>query len=800
MAMPPPLPGESSIETVSLTTPEESPSTKATREKNEKVLALARQRFHVCQSAYAHFREQAKDDIRFRAGTWGDRSFQWNEGIQEKRRATDCPCLTINRAPGFVRQVTNQARQAHLRIIVSPVDDQGDVKTAEVLQGIIHNIESTSFADRAYALASEKQAEIGLGFFRLITEYADEKGFSQRIKIKREADPLSIYIDPAALEADTSDAEYAFKVTAVDAEAWKELTGQDTAPSAASLAGYDDADKSDVWFPNGKILYLEYFSRENNGPRQQLAQLSDGTVVPAPSPTEEQALHDIGVRVMKTRWVQPKHMVWRKIDALHIHEETIWKADSHPFIPVMGDELAVDGEKDYRGVIRDSKESARIYNVEVSALVEAVGLGQKAPIVGYRGQFGAPDSKMRRAWETANVQPHAFLEVEPMDIDGKPAPIPQRVPMETNLQGIVVAIHQSDEDYKTTAGFRDASLGERGPQESGKAILARQKQDELGSSHYLDNLRFSLCSGGRQLIQLIRVVYDEPTVVRIKGKDEKSKKVLVFAGAEKDPRRPEFLPRDQITGQPMPFQLPEGVTELYDLSVGEFDVEVSAMPSSGTRRQEAVEAMTSLFKEMPPELSSKFLDLYFKTMDFPGASQLMERAKKVLPPEFRDDEEGQPSIPPEAQKQMAEMKDHLDKLEAAYKGAVQEIETEKTKQQGLRQIQMDALQSKERMQAEELAAAERLAQLKQRADLIEQQIALKAEHAQTILEAELDRMAQAADHAQQARIAARQSQDKASDHAATGRRQVLDLTHDVLAQRAEQAKADADAAAGEAQP
>ncbi|HUC40851.1 MAG TPA: portal protein, partial [Gemmatimonadales bacterium] len=489
MAAPSTLPGESSVETLSLTTEEMSAEKKAKKKADEEVLALARKRFRTCEDAYAHFRQQAQDDTRFRAGTWGDRSYQWNEGIQEKRKATDRPCLTINRAPGFVRQVTNQARSAHLRIVVNPVDDKSDVKTAEVLQGIIHNIESTSFADRAYARASEKQAEIGLGFFRLITEYADDDSFSQVIKIKMERNPLSIFIDPAAVEPDTYDAEYAFKVTDVDAETWKELTGKKDPPTPASLEGFDvEGAETGDWFPNGKIRYAEYFSRENKGPRKQIAQLSDGTVCDYPTPGEEAAYKALGLRVTKSRWVQEKQMVWRKIDAVTIHEETIWKGDMHPFVPVYGDELEVDGEKDYRGVIRDSKESARIYNVEVSALVEAVGLGQKAPIVGYRGQFGAPDSKMRKAWETANIQPHAFLEVEPVDIDGKPAPIPQRVPMETNLQGIVVAIHQSDEDYKTTAGFRDASLGERGPQESGKAILARQKQDELGSSHYLDNL------------------------------------------------------------------------------------------------------------------------------------------------------------------------------------------------------------------------------------------------------------------------------------------------------------------------
>jgi hypothetical protein len=82
--------------------------------------------------------------------------------MQEQRATNGQVCLTINRVPEAIRQVTNAARAAHLAVIMSPVDDHGDPKAAEVIGGIIKNIENNSMADRAYSMGSEKQPETGL--------------------------------------------------------------------------------------------------------------------------------------------------------------------------------------------------------------------------------------------------------------------------------------------------------------------------------------------------------------------------------------------------------------------------------------------------------------------------------------------------------------------------------------------------------------------------------------------------------------------------------------------------------------
>ena len=114
-------------------------------------------------------------------------------------------------------------------------------------------------------------------------------------------------------------------------------------------------------------------------------------------------------------------------------------------------------------------------------------------------QFGKPDSLTRRGWEEAPNKRFAFLEVEPVTINEKPAPFPQAFNVEPAIMGLAHAISQADNDLKATGRFHDASLAEPGPEQSGKAIIARQRQDELSNGGFIAGHLIGLASVCRQL-------------------------------------------------------------------------------------------------------------------------------------------------------------------------------------------------------------------------------------------------------------------------------------------------------------
>jgi hypothetical protein len=233
--------------------------------------------------------------------------------------------------------------------------------------------------------------------------------------------------------------------------------------------------------------------------------------------------------VLKARTAQKRIVRHCKTNGKSVLERADWPGKWIPIIPVLGDEIEVNGRVDLRGIIRDARDQQRAYNIQVSSsLVEMIGLTPKAPYIIAGGQLTA---EYKKYWTTANTKSWAYLPYKAITEGGVFAPPPARQSWVPDITAIVAAIQQSDNDLKATTGFYDASLGERGPEQSGRAILARQKQGEIGSVHFSDNLTRAQWALGRQLLDLIPKIYDAPRILRIKGSDGTMKRaVMVHAG------------------------------------------------------------------------------------------------------------------------------------------------------------------------------------------------------------------------------------------------------------------------------
>jgi len=84
---------------------------------------------------------------------------------------------------------------------------------------------------------------------------------------------------------------------------------------------------------------------------------------------------------------------------------------------------------------------------------------------------------------------------------------------------------------------------------------------------------------------------------------------------------------------------------LNDLTIGDYDVVVDSGPSYATKRQEAADSMLQ-FAAAVPQAAAATMDLIASNMDWPGADQIADRLKKILPPGLADSQEGQPLAPP----------------------------------------------------------------------------------------------------------------------------------------------------------
>ena len=132
--------------------------------KQAKLLEAARRDYERARDAWQENRARARDDLVF--GRLGD---QWPALDKAQREHDGRPMMTFNRMPAFIRQVVNDARQNKPSIRVHPQDSGADPRTAEIINGLIRNIETSSDADVAYDTAIEHAVGQGFGFWRINT-------------------------------------------------------------------------------------------------------------------------------------------------------------------------------------------------------------------------------------------------------------------------------------------------------------------------------------------------------------------------------------------------------------------------------------------------------------------------------------------------------------------------------------------------------------------------------------------------------------------------------------------------------
>ena len=684
-----------------------SPTTTEVGQKAADFVALALERWKTIDQAESTLRKEQKEDLDFFA------SEQWPFKIRQQRELDGRPCLTVNRLPGFVRQLTNEMRDARPGIEVIPVDNFSDPAKAEVRQGLIQHIEANSDADIAYARACEAQVRTGRGWFRILPEYASDTGFEQELRIKSIRNPNTVYFDHASQELDGSDARYAFVVEDIPIPEYDAKWGESSRLSLSQFSRSGEAQKD--WQPEGKVRVAEYYCFVQK--TRQIHQLKNGWVIEDEDLKRLQAelqaqmqanpgMPPLDLTPARSRTVEGRQLTWALINGATILEGNDDKTGGRelpgqwiPLIPVYGEEIDLDGAVDRRGMIRDAKDAQRMLNFWLSAETETVALAPKAPFVAEEGQIENHEPE----WQQANVKNTAVLKYKGKALDGHLVPAPQRNTAEPPIQAMAMLTVQMENALRSVSGFSyDVGTQEKRVEQSGRAILARQAQGEKGNSHFSAHLAVSLRHAGRILLDLLPHYYDTPRVKRILGRDGQSKAVVIHAG---NPEAAMKVAGEQSMAE----------ASIYDLSAGRYDVRVTSGVSYASQRQQDQELVANAL-QTNPALFQIIGDLFFKTLDSPIAERISQRLQKALPDPLKDPVEGQPPpIPPQIQMQMQQM----DQMIQAMTQRLNEMTDEA------------------KAKREELASKERIAQIQAEVDIAVAQSKVVSAEQLALLEAKL---------------------------------------------------------------
>lgn len=659
--------------------------------QDQLILDEALARWQIGEDELNASRLLMEQDIKFAIGN-SDNQYQWDNAVLAERAGR--PSYTVNKLPQFIKQVVNDARANSGQIKIRPVDSGADKDSAEIYQGLIKNIENVSNADIAYDTAIEHAATCGLGYFRLVADYADYKSFNQDLIIKRVADPLSVRLDPFFTNFDGSDSKYGFVESIISKKDFE--------------ATYPDAegewqDTSGGWTSSDSVRICEYMRIVDKPMNLQL--LSDGSSI-----YEGEAIPD-GLEVLKQRKGKKCVVEWYKITNSHILERSIIQCSYIPIFPVIGNETYVDGKAVRSGMVRNAKDTVRIGNSAISSEIELISNAPKAPWLGFEGQFTDPK------WADANIKNHAYLEAKSTDLDGNSVPLPQRNQFSGVPSGLVQVIQQSDQNLREVIGMYNASLGGNSAETSGRAILAKQKEGDTGTYHYNDNLSRAKTHLAKCLLEMIRYYYDVQRIARTLGEDGTTNEVMI------DPNGQQALAKKQNSmGK---FQ------KIFNPNIGKYDVVVTVGPSYASQRMETAETLLELARVIPM-IAQVAPDLIARALDAKGVDEIADRLKSTLPPGLaKEDDDDQEPLPPQAQQAVQQAQQAMQAVqmkEQELQQAAQELQA-KDAELVATQAKIENAMAKLQAQTSVFNSNQQIAQLKQAND--ESQLKAMLDNAKT---------------------------------------------------------------------
>lgn len=603
--------------------------------------------FKQAEDGWRDIRLKAVDDIAFFHGQ------QWDEQLLNVARLKKEPTLQVNRLPQYVKQIENELRQKEMAITVAATDETGSEDTANIFTGIIRGIEQRSNAKSHYIQAAGENGALvpGIGYLKLVVDYADNQMFEQDITITSVRDPMKILCDPSVQEPDFSDAEYWFEF-----EDYSEKSFKRTFPRAQcnSMELFPIGAKMSGWLGDKSIRVARFWYKEYTSITHYL--MDDGSIV---SEEMVESLEDdldeggdygkkiatVGGEkkvILRDRQITSVKIKWLDMTGAEVLNEGDWAGSMFPFVAVCGPMSVVNGERDIRGIIRFAKDSQKMLNYMASSAARRIASANKSPWIVDMKSIAA----YKQTWNQANTSNAPYLPYDAFDVNraGQPNPPPQRADQTGQIQDLLLAAQKFENDLKATIGIYDAGLGATPNDQSGIAIKTLAQQGQNANFHFSDNLSSSLKRLGDVLVDIIPSIYDTPRIVKSVGADTQARLVKINQLIQEKGRMVEYNIRD---------------------AAGHYGVTINSGPAYATQKMAAIEQMTELMR-INPAIAPYIQDIIAGNMDFEGKDVVRARLMKVLAiqaPQVLEDPE-QEDIPPQAMAAMQQQTAIIEQLSA----------------------------------------------------------------------------------------------------------------------------------------
>lgn len=602
---------------------------------DKSILLEAHTRYQYADEQWAPMKTKNTELLDFIAGN------QWDLVARQNFENAGFAARTSNRMPGILRQITNELRKNVPSIQVNAKDD-GHVDTAEVLNDMLRDIQLDSTADVAYKKAAEFAASVGIGYFRIASKY-EKNSMNQKLCIEPVYDINTIMLDPDHKALAGQDSEFAFVTVAMSHEEYKRRFPDSNLAENMSQPGWTAAKNN--WVTKDMIMVCEYYFKDYE--KKTLYQIRNTVTGEVTEDYDyDKELLDAGaLKILQSRPDNVPIIRHCKLNDVEVLSKSIWPGCYIPIIAVKGDEYWIDNKRKLNGVACDMVESQISLNYYLSWQGQLIQLAPKAPYIGTAAQFKGYELE----WENVNVSNQAFMTY---NADGT-APPPSRDLGEVPIQNAGAMVQQAENDIRSVSGVTDLTQQLVNP-ESGKAILARQQQTYNANYHLYDNLQVSIAHAGVVLVDAISTFYDTERQIQAVKETGEKRSVKI-----------------NTPSMDMPLALENDMSKID----GNYSVSVQTGKSYGTKRQEAVEAITAIMN-LNPQMAQNLADLAIMQMDIPMQKELSARARAMVDPNVLAASQGDDKMEPEIVVQQLKMqnKQLSDQLTAlnAHAGQVEQ--------------------------------------------------------------------------------------------------------------------------------
>jgi len=532
----------------------------------------ALRRFNTIQFALQDERRQCLDDRRF----YSIAGAQWEGPL--KQQFENRPRLEVNKVALSVMRIINEYRANRVTVDYVPKDGREADKLADLCDGLYRADEQDSVADEAYDNAFEEAVGGGMGAWRLRSVLEDEldpENDHQRIRIEPIFDAdTSVFFDLDAKRQDKSDARYCFVVSSMTPEEYEEQFADQPASWPKQIyETYFDWSSPDV------VYVAEYYRIEERAETLRVFRLLDNS---EQSYTRaefdedenlEQMLDSTGAIELPSKRRKTRRVHKYLLSGGRVLEDFGLVAGPNiPIIVTYGKRWFVDNIERCMGHVRLAKDAQRIANMQRSKLAEISALSSvEKPLFDPEQVAGH-----QWMWEQDNLRNFPYLLLNRLtNIDGSTQPAgplgytkPPQVP-----PALAALIQIAEQDMRDVLGGSEGGDQVRA-NVSAEAIGMVQQRLDMQTFIYVSNFAKAMKRCGEVWLGMAREVYVE------EGRSMKT------VGPEGGATAVELLkPTIGEAG---------GVELQNDLSRARFDVAVTVGPSSQSKRNAMVRALTPL--------------------------------------------------------------------------------------------------------------------------------------------------------------------------------------------------------------